>query len=178
MLDLHEAEDLSNETGTPGGGDDLEQALIIRMDSTISRYQRTIRQAIELAEGPSRLTMPQLRCLQRIARGDTLTTHLARTMGVAVPTMTSMIDGLSERGLVERHPDPTDRRQVRISMTAAGQGVLARYQTIMHDRLRSLLTHLTATQKKRLLAAMDDMAAMLDADKRAREEREKSKGNG
>jgi DNA-binding MarR family transcriptional regulator len=178
MLDLHEAEDLSQEAAPSGGTADLEQALVTKMDSTISRYQRTIRRAIELAEGPSRLTMPQLRCLQRIARGDSLTTHLARTMGVAVPTMTSMIDGLSERGLVERQPDPTDRRQVRILLTPAGNEVLARYQTIMHDRLHDLLQHLTVTQKKRLLAAMDDMAAMLDADKRRREEREKSKGNG
>lgn len=178
MLDLHEAEDLSQQSDTPNGGTDLEQSLVTKMDGTISRYQRTIRRAIELAEGPSRLTMPQLRCLQRIARGDTLTTHLARTMGVAVPTMTSMIDGLSERGLVERQPDPTDRRQVRILMTPAGHEVLARYQTIMHDRIHELLQHLTAAQKKRLLAAMDDMAAMLDADKRSREEREKSKGNG
>lgn len=176
MLDLHEARDLNQETETPGG--DLEQSLVTSMDSTIGRYQRTIRQAIELAEGPSRLTMPQLRCLQMIARGDTLTTHLARTMGVAVPTMTSMIDGLSERGLVQRQPDPTDRRQVRILMTPAGQEILARHQAIMHDRLRSLLQHLTAAQKKRLLAAMDDMAAMLDADKRSRDEREKPKGNG
>jgi DNA-binding MarR family transcriptional regulator len=176
MLDLHDTTDLSHESDA-SGGTDLEQMLVTRMDSTISRYQRTIRQAIELAEGPSRLTMPQLRCLQRIARGDTLTTHLARAMGVAVPTMTSMIDGLSEHGLVERQPDPTDRRQVRIVMTAAGQEILARHQAIMHDRLRSLLQHLTLTQKKRLLAAMDDMAAMLDADKRSREEREKGKGN-
>jgi DNA-binding MarR family transcriptional regulator len=178
MLELHEAEDMNQETDSPNGGTEIEQSLVVRMDRTIGRYQRTMRQAIELAEGPSRLTMPQLRCLQMIAGGGTLTTHLARSMGVAVPTQTSMLDRPWYRGLVERQPDPTDRRQVRITMTAAGHAVHERYETIIHDRLHSLLGHLTAAQKKRLLTAMDDMAAMLDADKRSREEREKPKGSG
>ncbi|MEO8714251.1 MAG: MarR family transcriptional regulator, partial [Acetobacteraceae bacterium] len=96
----------------------LDTTLIMAMDRTISRYQRSLRHAIEQAEGPERLTMPQLRCLQAItADGTALTTQLARQMNVAVPTMTSMIDGLTERGLVGRHPDPVDRRQVRIVMT-------------------------------------------------------------
>ena len=157
------------ETTSP---DDLSDALVAAMDRTISRYQRSLRHAIEQAEGPERLTMPQLRCLQAItADGTALTTQLARRMNVAVPTMTSMIDGLTERGLVERHPDPVDRRQVRIVMTDEGRAVLARYQKIVHARLRTLLAHLTTAQKKRLLAAMDDVALMLDADERTKAKR-------
>jgi DNA-binding MarR family transcriptional regulator len=149
--------------------DDLGDVLVAAMDRTISRYQRSLRHAIEQAEGPERLTMPQLRCLQAItADGTALTTQLARQMNVAVPTMTSMIDGLTERGLVGRHPDPVDRRQVRIVMTDEGRTVLTRYQGIVHARLRTLLAHLTTTQKKRLLAAMEDVTFMLDADKRSK----------
>jgi DNA-binding MarR family transcriptional regulator len=158
--------------------DDLELALVPLMDQTIGRYQRSLRLAIEQAEGPGRLTMPQLRCLQAIATdGTALTTQLARLLNVAVPTMTSMIDGLTERGLVGRHPDPIDRRQVRIVMTPEGHAVLARYQAIMHERLRTLLTHLNASQKTRLLVAMNDMAAMLDADAQGAPEGSKAKGN-
>ncbi len=157
---------------------ELDTALVTAMDRTISRYQRSLRSAIEQAEGPGRLTMSQLRCLQAFgADGAALTTHLARRMNVAVPTMTSMIDGLAERGLVVRHPDPADRRQVRIVMTDEGHAVLSRYQAIMHARLRMLIGHLNTTQKKRLLAAIQDVAMMLDADAANRDEREKSKGN-
>jgi DNA-binding MarR family transcriptional regulator len=159
--------------------EDLDSALVTAMDRTISRYQRSLRLAIEQAEGPERLTMPQLRCLQAISTdGTALTTQLARRMQVAVPTMTSMIDGLSDRGLVGRHPDPVDRRQVRIVMTDEGRDVLARYQAIMHARLRSLLALLNTAQKKRLLAAMGDMTVMLDADAQERDERDKAKGHG
>ncbi len=160
-------------TGIP----ELDTALITAMDQTISRYQRSLRLAIEQAEGPERLTMPQLRCLQAFgADGAALTTHLARRMKVAVPTMTSMIDGLAERGLVTRHPDPADRRQVRIVMTDEGRAVLDRYQAIMHARLRTLIAHLNTPQKNRLLAAIQDVAMMLDADASGQGERDKVSG--
>lgn len=156
---------------------ELDTALVTAMDRTISRYQRSLRLAIEQAEGPGRLTMPQLRCLQAFGPdGTALTTQLARRMSVAVPTMTSMIDGLAERGLVARHPDPVDRRQVRIVMTDDGRALLARYQAIMHARLRTLIGHLNGVQKKRLLGAIQDVAMMLDADAGGNE-REKSKGS-
>ncbi len=156
----------------------LDTELVTAMDQTISHYQRSLRLAIEQAEGPARLTMPQLRCLQAFgADGAALTTQLARRMKVAVPTMTSMIDGLAERGLVTRHPDPADRRQVRIMMTDEGRAVLSRYQAIMHARLRTLIGHLNASQKKRWLAAIQDVAMMLDADAGGRDERDKAKGS-
>lgn len=173
-MDEEETTRTGDATATP---DDLDAALVPLIDRTISRYQRALRHAIEQAEGPGRLTMPQLRCLQAITKdGTALTTQLARQMNVAVPTMTSMIDGLSERGLVGRHPDPADRRQVRIVMTDEGRAVLARYQAIMHERLRTLLSHLTPTQKKRLLVAMHDMAAMLDTSAHSGAEGPKPKG--
>jgi DNA-binding MarR family transcriptional regulator len=176
MLAMND-EQTDAENDAPAAPDELETALVPLMDKTIGRYQRSLRLAIEQAEGPGRLTMPQLRCLQAIATdGTALTTQLARLLNVAVPTMTSMIDGLTERGLVGRHPDPVDRRQVRIVMTAEGHTVLARYQAIMHERLRTLLTHLNAAQKKRLLVAMHDMAAMLDADAQSAPDATKSKG--
>jgi len=49
-------------------------------------------------------------------------------------------------------------------MTDEGRAVLGRYQAIMHARLRTLIGHLNASQKDRLLAAIQDMAMMLDAD--------------
>jgi len=157
---------------------ELDTALVTAMDRTISRYLRSLRSAIEQAEGPGRLTMPQLRCLQAFdADGTALTTYLARRMNVAVPTMTSMIDGLAERGLVVRHPDPADRRQVRIVMTDTGRAVLSRYQAVMDTRLHTLIGHLNTPQKKRLLAAIQDVAMMLDADAASNDEREKPKGS-
>lgn len=45
---------------------------------------------------------------------------LAQTL-VTSGTMTTRIDRLAERGLVVRHPDPSDRRSVLVELTPAGK---------------------------------------------------------
>jgi DNA-binding MarR family transcriptional regulator len=145
---------------------DLETDLVLALEATIPRYLRALRRAVEQAEGPDRLTMQQVRCLQALAaeHGAALTTGLARRLRVAVPTMTRMLDGLAERGLIERQPDPTSRRQVRILLTESGRVLLARYEAIISARLRRLIGRLDRKQQERLLRAMGDVAAALDAD--------------
>lgn len=143
-------------------GPDLDAALIVALETTIPRYIQTIRRAIDEVEGDIPLTMPQFRCLQVVAaRGVTLTTHLARQLQVTVPTMTSRLDGLVERGLVQRQPDPQSRRQVRVSLTPAGRDLLRRYQGIIDARLHALLAPLSGEARARLLAALGDLAALL-----------------
>jgi DNA-binding MarR family transcriptional regulator len=143
-----------------------ETVLIAALEETIPRYLRSLRQAVEQAEGEDRLTMAQLRCLQMLAAegGAALTTGLARRLQVAVPTMTRMLDGLAERTLIERQPDPTSRRQIRIVLTAEGRALLDRYEAIITARLRRLLEHLSAQQQIRLHLAITDLASVLDAD--------------
>jgi DNA-binding MarR family transcriptional regulator len=141
-----------------------ERALVAALEATVPRYLVSLRQAVEQAEGPDRLTMPQVRCLQAVvaAGGGALTTGLARSLRVAVPTVTRMLDGLVERGLVERRADPTNRRQVHVSPTSDGVAVLARYEGIISARLRSLVTRLDAGGQQRLLEAIEDLGATLD----------------
>src|SRR4051794_5273185 len=140
----------------------LDTALLAALETTIPRYIQTIRRALEEVEGEMPLTLPQFRCLQAVAaRGVTLTTHLARQMQVTVPTMTSRLDGLVERGLVQRQPDPLSRRQVQVSLTPAGKALLGRYQAIIDARLLTLLGPLPVADRARLLAALQDLATVL-----------------
>jgi DNA-binding MarR family transcriptional regulator len=148
----------------------LQHELVAVLEGTIPRYQATLRHAVEQAEGPDRLTMRQLRCLQAVvaAGGDALTTGLARSLRVAVPTMTRMLDGLVERGLVERQADPESRRQIRVVPTAEGNAVLARYEAIIAARLRSLTGALDLERQRRLLQAIGDLRSALDREEGGR----------
>lgn len=47
--------------------------------------------------------------------------ELARAVGRAATSFTPNLDKLQNRGLIERHPDRTDRRAVRIYLTDQGQ---------------------------------------------------------
>jgi DNA-binding MarR family transcriptional regulator len=48
---------------------------------------------------------------------------LADSMGVSLAAMSRAVDGLFERGLVERDEDPADRRMKRVSLTTDGRAV-------------------------------------------------------
>jgi DNA-binding MarR family transcriptional regulator len=51
-------------------------------------------------------------------------TQLAEAYGVAKATITGLIDGLERDTLVERLPDPTDRRASLVRLTPGGQAFL------------------------------------------------------
>jgi DNA-binding MarR family transcriptional regulator len=72
-------------------------------------------------EGQANLTIPQFRVLGHLA-GEALTaSDLARLRGVSMAAIGELIQGLVERGLVERRPDLSDRRQQRLSLSASGR---------------------------------------------------------
>ncbi len=49
---------------------------------------------------------------------------LAHHFGIAHPSMLRHVDTLEKNGLVERVPDPSDRRKKKIQITAAGREML------------------------------------------------------
>ena len=49
--------------------------------------------------------------------------ELHRHLLLSQPALSRMVDRLVERGLVARHPDPADRRGVRLSLTDAGRDI-------------------------------------------------------
>ncbi|SER22446.1 MarR family winged helix-turn-helix transcriptional regulator [Microlunatus flavus] len=71
------------------------------------------------------LTPTQLSAMGVLARQDDQPIGaLAAAEKVAAPSMTRTVNALEERGLVVRTPDPTDRRQSRVSLTPTGRDLL------------------------------------------------------
>src|SRR4051794_2832319 len=77
----------------------------------------------ELLE-PWDLTPSQSRALRVVGDGDgTRVSDLAEALRIAPRSATEVADSLEARGLVERAPDPADRRAVRLRATAAGRAI-------------------------------------------------------
>jgi DNA-binding MarR family transcriptional regulator len=70
---------------------------------------------------------------------------LAEAMRVSLPAMSRAVDGLHERGFVDRYEDPTDRRMKRICLTDAGRTVTS---TLNEARLIGLQEFLTSLNEK------------------------------
>jgi DNA-binding MarR family transcriptional regulator len=59
--------------------------------------------------------------------------ELAQHLGVDRTVMTYLLDDLEQAGLIERHPDPADRRARRIAPTERGRALLG----VLDERLRA-----------------------------------------
>ncbi|RSN60834.1 MarR family transcriptional regulator [Amycolatopsis sp. WAC 04182] len=84
---------------------------------------------------------------------------LGRRSGIHVSEMVATINELAERELVERAPDPADRRRNVISLTTAGKRQLRRLEKQLAERQDELLAPLSADERKRfteLLAKLLD----------------------
>jgi MarR family transcriptional regulator, lower aerobic nicotinate degradation pathway regulator len=58
--------------------------------------------------------------------GPTLQRDLSRLLGVERATLSGVVATLVRKGLVDQHPDATDQRQRRLSITDAGRDLWAR----------------------------------------------------
>ena len=64
--------------------------------------------------------------------------ELAARVGVTRPTLTSLVDGLAQGGLLRRARVPSDRRGIQLIPTEAGQRALARAEAALTQRLLQL----------------------------------------
>jgi DNA-binding MarR family transcriptional regulator len=75
--------------------------------------------------GELRLGFTQLAALYVLADGSTTTVgDLAEALGRSPSATSRLIDGLVRRRLVERRPEPDDRRQRTLALTHRGQALL------------------------------------------------------
>ena len=111
------------------------------------------------------LTGPQLATLQAAASlGESSTGVLARAVHLSGPTVTGILDRLTKRGLVDRTRNGQDRRSVTIRLTSAGVAVLAAAPSLLQDRFRQELVSLEEWEQTTILATLQRIAAMMDAE--------------
>jgi len=68
---------------------------------------------------------------------------LVRVFGMKHSTMTSVLDRLEERGLVERKANPEDKRSWLIGLTRKGQSTAARVNVLVEEIEREIGKRLT-----------------------------------
>ena len=76
--------------------------------------------------------------------------QLVAQMLVTSGTMTNRVDRLAARGLVGRGPDPSDRRGVKVTLTALGREVVDAAMADLLDRERILLNQLPPEDREHL----------------------------
>lgn len=108
------------------GAPDATEHLRLAFQALMGRLMRHLRQAA-LAEG---LTFSQMFVLRRIQRAGSIpATTWAPEVGVTASSLSSVVDGLVEAGLVRRARETQDRRVVRVSLTPQGTRLMRKLET-------------------------------------------------
>lgn len=111
------------------------------------------------------LTPPQFLILQSIERqAQPSIGAVAKDMNLTQATVTSIIDRLESRELVGRRRSEKDRRIVHVELTDEGQNLLKQAPKVLQDSLRDQFENLEGWEKSFLIAAMDRMSSLLQAD--------------
>lgn len=139
-----------NGSGTTSGM--TPEDVATEVQDGITRLNRRLRQVRPLGE----LTQSQLSTLATFGiHGPMTPTELAEVERVQPPTMTKIVAKLEAKGLVQRAPHPTDRRQTILSATEAGREALAEQRRVKDAWLTRRLAALSAADRETLHAAVE-----------------------
>jgi DNA-binding MarR family transcriptional regulator len=140
------------------GEDPSVDAIARDLRASIGLLLRRLRQM--KAEGE--LTLPEIAALTRLDReGPATGAALAKLEQISQQSMGVTLGALEARGLVERRPDPDDRRQSVISMTEAGLQVLTNGRNARIEQLAQALAMRFTRSELNLLTAAAPLLARL-----------------
>jgi len=126
----------------------------------VMRLARTQRRRWREALAPWELSPHQARALRVVSASDGVRlSELAEALRIAPRSATEVADGLQERGLVERAPDPGDRRAVVLTATDAGRRVQREVDDARAADSHELFAQLSAadrTELARILRTLTD----------------------
>ncbi|MGH3492973.1 MAG: MarR family winged helix-turn-helix transcriptional regulator [Sciscionella sp.] len=80
--------------------------------------------------------------------------QLSRLIGIDARNAVPLIDLLEDRALIDRAPDPGDRRRHAVTLTAKGRATLSELRNVAEDVERDMLSTLTATERRNLHYAL------------------------
>lgn len=111
------------------------------------------------------LTAPQLLIMQLIQRyGETTSSVLAKEVSLSQATVTTILDRLESRELIRRMRSEEDKRQVRLTLTDAGQTLVAEAPEPLQHQFIKVYDKLPDWERTTILASLQRIAQMMDAE--------------
>ena len=114
----------------------------VRVPPGAARALARLARHVETALDPLELSLPQYRVLSLLGDGSSASSALAGRLAVSPPSVTAVVDGLVARELVERLPDPVDRRRLTLQLTPAGVQALRAAEKAVDARLGAVAEYL------------------------------------
>ncbi|MDM7916585.1 MAG: MarR family transcriptional regulator [Candidatus Eisenbacteria bacterium] len=114
----------------------------------------------------SDLTIPQFRTLLYIGRKpESSLSRVADHIGLTLPSMSKLVDGLVDRALVRRVESRDDRRRVALSLTREGADLVGRVRAAGRRSIARRLSPLPQEARGEMLRAMQALRGLFEEDR-------------
>lgn len=111
------------------------------------------------------LTIPQVMVLRAIDMlGDVTVKKISDDVSLSQATVTTILNRLEDRQLVERVRSIKDRRIVNARLTSTGKKTLASAPPLLHEEFINHFESLDDLEKVKILSSLQQIASMMDAE--------------
>lgn len=128
----------------------LPETVVPALTQAIGQIIRRLR----AEANPDGLSIAQTSVLTQLAQTPGMTNaDLARTQAMKPQSMAPIIASLEKDGMIERHPHPTDGRQILFSLTPHGEEARRKRSAAKHEWLFTAIAGLGEPDRLTLLSA-------------------------
>ena len=111
------------------------------------------------------LTTPQVMVLRAIDRlGDVTVKRISDEVSLSQATVTTILNRLQDRNLVERVRSQKDKRIVNARLTETGKVVLTEAPALLHEKFIQRFEALEDWEQTLILSSLQRVASMMDAE--------------
>jgi len=104
--------------------------------------------------------VPQAGLLRLISREPGQSQQaVARRLGTPPSRLVALVDGLEQRGLIETAPQPGDRRNYALHLTAAGEQAMTDLSQVSLEHEQAIAAPLTPAERAQLSKLLGKLAA-------------------
>ena len=111
--------------------------------------------------------------LKRVLDGKESVSHLANGLCLSRPNISRTVDELVQEGLMEKYPDPSDRRGVKIALTAKGNRLFKKLHQRILDEMKDFFSQLTEDELSTVTSGLTIMEKLRVKPKKIKKENEK-----
>jgi DNA-binding MarR family transcriptional regulator len=131
----------------------MTPGLVLGGGSLLHQAARDLATALERQLTPFGVTAQQAALLLHANRQRSSPSQLMTVLGTDTAGMTKLLDRLEAKDLIERHPNPDDRRSIVIALTEHGRALVPRLAQVF-GRITKQLFSGFSTDEIRLLTVM------------------------
>jgi DNA-binding MarR family transcriptional regulator len=135
-------------------GSSGQSALCLRLIQLFPRVTRGMRRWQDRA-APAALSPRHVAAVEQIRGGPLTVGELAARLDLTLPTVSGVLADLDRAGLVERRPDPADRRRTIVQIIPGQATVIGHWLDGAARPLARVLDKLTPGEQQAFLKAMD-----------------------